>query len=113
MVDLPQRSKSIEHHLRFYHNLIIHEVDRAPSVDEDDDGLLLKKPFDLYFMRVYVEMVAAKVWLRQRDEGATACTTVAEESSGGMEICCWSPRKLAAKDHRWLRSRRMAVRDYC
>ncbi|RWW12361.1 hypothetical protein GW17_00023974 [Ensete ventricosum] len=32
-----------------------------------------------------VEMVAAKVWLRQRDEGATACTTVAEESSGGME----------------------------
>ncbi|RWW02270.1 hypothetical protein GW17_00034653 [Ensete ventricosum] len=30
-------------------NLTAHEVVCAPGVDEDDDGLLLKKPFDLQF----------------------------------------------------------------
>ncbi|RWW57622.1 hypothetical protein BHE74_00035572 [Ensete ventricosum] len=32
-----------------------------------------------------VEMVAAKVWLRQRDEGAAECTTIAEEGNSSME----------------------------
>ncbi|RRT53227.1 hypothetical protein B296_00048039 [Ensete ventricosum] len=32
-----------------------------------------------------VEMVAAKVWLRQRDEGAVECTVIAEEGSGSIQ----------------------------
>ncbi|RZS18409.1 hypothetical protein BHM03_00050666 [Ensete ventricosum] len=32
-----------------------------------------------------VEMVAAKVRLRQRDEGAAECTTIAEEGNSSME----------------------------
>ncbi|RWW37776.1 hypothetical protein BHE74_00057070 [Ensete ventricosum] len=32
-----------------------------------------------------VEMVAAKVWLRQRDEGAVECTVVAEEGSDSIQ----------------------------
>ncbi|RZS18826.1 hypothetical protein BHM03_00051150 [Ensete ventricosum] len=32
-------------------NLAVHEVVRAPSVDEDNDGLLLKEPFDLHCLR--------------------------------------------------------------
>ncbi|RZR82103.1 hypothetical protein BHM03_00008445 [Ensete ventricosum] len=33
-------------------NLIAHEVVCAPGIDEDDDGLLLKKPFNLQYLQV-------------------------------------------------------------
>ncbi|RRT72379.1 hypothetical protein B296_00024796 [Ensete ventricosum] len=33
-------------------NLTVHKVVRAPGVDEDDDGQLLKEPFDLHFLWV-------------------------------------------------------------
>ncbi|RRT35815.1 hypothetical protein B296_00050458 [Ensete ventricosum] len=74
---------------------------------------------------------SAKVWLRQRDEGAVECTVIAEEGSDDMERettvghvqfvtshnqGSWQ-RKIATgsicavRDRCWLRSRRTAAKD--